>query len=147
MWPAFWTLGVDGEWPDGGEIDIMEFYRGILLANVAWGSNSRWIASWDSARHPIRTFPARDWASSYHVWRMDWDERAIDLYMDDRRMNHTNVSSLPVIREPAPIRFTLRILSLISLTIAAATVGIQLRQQFPARLDVDYVRVYQARTH
>ena len=45
MWPAFWTLGVDGEWPDGGEIDIMEFYRGILLANVAWGSDRRWVAS------------------------------------------------------------------------------------------------------
>jgi beta-glucanase (GH16 family) len=28
LWPAFWTLGVAGGWPDGGEIDIMEYYRG-----------------------------------------------------------------------------------------------------------------------
>src|ERR1022692_4919270 len=35
-WPAFWTLGISGGWPRNGEIDIMEFYRGLLLANVAW---------------------------------------------------------------------------------------------------------------
>ena len=146
MWPAFWTLGVDGEWPDGGEIDIMEFYRGILLANVAWGSDRRWVASWDSARHPIRTFAARDWASSYHVWRMDWDERAIDLYMDDRRMNHTDVSSL---RNPRTRTnpFHAPHFVLMSLAIGGWNGGDPTATQFPARLDVDYVRVYQAGTH
>ena len=146
MWPAFWTLGVDGEWPDGGEIDIMEFYRGILLANVAWGSNRRWVATWDASRHPVRSFPDRNWASSYHVWRMDWDARAIDLYVDDRRMNHTDIASL---RNPrtgtnpfhAPHYF------LISLAIGGWNGGDPAATQFPARLEVDYVRVYQARAH
>src|ERR1043166_2484149 len=46
LWPAFWTLGVEGEWPSNGEIDIMEFYRGSLLANVAWGTDRRWTAKW-----------------------------------------------------------------------------------------------------
>ncbi|GAB4458183.1 MAG: hypothetical protein OHK0029_19110 [Armatimonadaceae bacterium] len=31
LWPAFWTLGVDGEWPRNGEVDIMEYYRGNCL--------------------------------------------------------------------------------------------------------------------
>ena len=35
LWPAFWTLGVEGPWPGCGEIDIMEYYRGMLLANAA----------------------------------------------------------------------------------------------------------------
>lgn len=35
LWPAFWTLGVSGEWPSNGEVDIMEYYRNELLANVA----------------------------------------------------------------------------------------------------------------
>lgn len=35
MWPAWWTLGVEKGWPGNGEIDIMEYYRGKLLANIA----------------------------------------------------------------------------------------------------------------
>ncbi len=34
-WPAFWTLGAGGPWPDGGECDIMEYYRDMLKFNVA----------------------------------------------------------------------------------------------------------------
>src|ERR1051325_8652973 len=41
LWPAFWTLGVEGEWPKGVEIDIMEYYGGTLLANVAWETEKR----------------------------------------------------------------------------------------------------------
>jgi len=49
MWPAWWTLGVSGEWPSNGEIDIMEFYQSKLLANVACGTDTRWQAKWDSS--------------------------------------------------------------------------------------------------
>ncbi|HEX2657432.1 MAG TPA: glycoside hydrolase family 16 protein, partial [Polyangia bacterium] len=48
MWPAWWTLGVSGEWPSNGEIDIMEFYNGKILANVACGTSKQWTAKWDS---------------------------------------------------------------------------------------------------
>ena len=44
MWPAWWTLGVSGEWPSNGEIDIMEFYQGSVLANVACGTSTRYTA-------------------------------------------------------------------------------------------------------
>ena len=32
-----------------GEIDIMEYYNGKILANVACGTSTRWTAKWDSA--------------------------------------------------------------------------------------------------
>ena len=44
-WPAFWTAGTQGRWPHGGEIDVMEFHRGNLLANVAWGNDKPWAAA------------------------------------------------------------------------------------------------------
>src|SRR5688572_11067985 len=50
LWPAFWTLGVAGAWPHNGEIDIMEYYRGLLLANAAWGGAGRFQAIWDDSR-------------------------------------------------------------------------------------------------
>ena len=36
-WPAFWTLGISRGWPVGGEVDIMEYYTGTVLANVCYG--------------------------------------------------------------------------------------------------------------
>ena len=50
MWPAFWTLGVAGEWPSNGEIDIMEYYRDMLLANAVWGTNQQWVGKWSTTK-------------------------------------------------------------------------------------------------
>jgi beta-glucanase (GH16 family) len=32
LWPAIWTLGVEGQWPSNGEVDILECYKGQILA-------------------------------------------------------------------------------------------------------------------
>src|SRR5262245_23978599 len=72
LWPAFWTLGIVGAWPSNGEIDIMEYYRGMLLANVAWASEKPWAPIWDDLRKPITEFNDPDWSRKFHVWRMDW---------------------------------------------------------------------------
>ena len=53
LWPAWWTLGVDGQWPRNGEIDIMEYYRGKLLANVATGTATPYKAEWFSNTFPV----------------------------------------------------------------------------------------------
>src|SRR5207245_1879212 len=87
LWPAFWTLGVEGQWPDNGEIDIMEYYRGKLLANVAWGGSEQWEPKWDSVRKPIAEFKDPKWSKKFHVWRMDWDHAQIQLYVDDLLLN------------------------------------------------------------
>lgn len=71
MWPAWWMLGVNKEWPSNGEIDIMEYYRGMLLANIAFGTNERYKAHWFSKTKPVDSL----WASGFHAWRMDWDEK------------------------------------------------------------------------
>jgi beta-glucanase (GH16 family) len=72
LWPAFWTLGTAGPWPANSEIEIMEFYRGMLLANAAWGTD-RWnIARWDTVKKPIAEFKDPEWSKAFHVWRMEW---------------------------------------------------------------------------
>ena len=38
LWPAV-EAGSSGGWPHGGEIDIMDYYRGTLLANVTSGGH------------------------------------------------------------------------------------------------------------
>ncbi|MDQ2751662.1 MAG: glycoside hydrolase family 16 protein, partial [Bacteroidota bacterium] len=52
MRPAWWTLGIGEPWPANGEIDMMEFYRGKLLANIAClDSNGK--AKWFSKTKPV----------------------------------------------------------------------------------------------
>lgn len=141
MWPAFWTLGADGEWPDAGEIDVMEFYRGMLLANVAWGSAKRWVATWDSVRTPITALGGPEWRRAFHVWRMDWDADRIELSVDGRVLNSTSVAdtiSPRLTRTP----FRQPHFLLLSLAIAGQNGGDPSATTFPARFEVDYVRVY-----
>ena len=143
LWPAFWTLGADGRWPSNGEIDIMEYYGGKILANVASGTTKRYTPKWDSVKTPLSEFPA-DWADRFHVWRMDWDQEAIRLYVDGRLLNETlledtfNPEGHPI---PNPFRQPHYIL--LNLAIGGTSGGDPSGTEFPARYEIDYVRVYQ----
>jgi beta-glucanase (GH16 family) len=140
MWPAWWTVGTSGEWPYGGEIDMMEYYRGNLLANVACGTTTRWVAKWDSTSTPISTFGA-GWSSSFHVWRMDWDDQKIDLYVDGRLLNTTTLSSM--LNPDGTSPFTGSQTMLVNLAIGGGGGGDPSGTTFPVRYEVDWIRVFQ----
>ncbi len=140
LWPAWWTLGVSGEWPSNGEIDIMEFYQGKILANVACGTSTRWTAKWDSVTKQVSTFPA-DWSSQFHVWRMDWNDTKIDLYVDDALMNTTNLADMLNPNGQSPFRQAHYML--VNLAIGGINGGDPSGTPFPSRYEVDYIRVFQ----
>ena len=141
MWPAWWTLGNSGEWPSNGEIDIMEFYNGRVLANVACGTSTRYQAKWDSVTKTITSFNDPQWSSKFHVWRMDWDDTKIDLYLDDVLMNTTNLADMLNPNGMSPFRQPHYML--VNLAIGGLNGGDPSGSTFPARYEVDYVRVFQ----
>jgi beta-glucanase (GH16 family) len=143
LWPAFWTLGVAGEWPSNGEIDIMEYYRGMLLANVAWGGEGRWVAKWDSVKKPIAEFNDPDWPRKFHLWRMDWDEQGIKLYVDEILLNTTDLNETFNQNKEGKNPFRQPHYILLNLAIGGTNGGDPTKTEFPARFEVDYVRVYQ----
>lgn len=122
----------------------------IVLANACWkGDNER--DAWDSARLPLSHFTDRDpdWASKFHVWRMDWTPEAICLYLDDELMNeiptaqaahgggfHHDVNPFAN-DEPGFGQYVL-----LNLAIGACG-GEPDISAFPMVYEVDYVRVYQ----
>ncbi len=151
MWPAIWTLGSARDWPHAGEIDIMEFYRGKILANAAWGNERRWQAVWDSSATPVEELADNDtdrgdvaaWAGRFHVWRMDWDQTAIKLYIDGKLLNTIELDKT-VNRTPgAENPFHEPHYLLLNLAIGGNNGGDPGETPFPQRYLVDYVRVYQ----
>jgi beta-glucanase (GH16 family) len=143
IWPAFWTLGEKGEWPDNGEIDIMEFYRGMLLANLAWGSNERYKPIWNTNKKQISTFNDPDWSSKFHVWRMDWDENSIKIYVDDMLMASQDQAKAINAKNKDITPFKQPHYILLGMALGGDNGGDLSKTDFPARFEVDYVRIYQ----
>ncbi len=142
MWPAWWTLGVDKRWPGNGEIDIMEYYRGKLLANIAClGGNQK--AEWHSNRFSTDSLGGMNWSSQFHVWRMDWTEEFIELYIDDHLLNKVSVDQL-VNKDGSGFNpFQQPHYMLLNLAMGGDNGGDVTGTSFPQKFEVDYVRVYQ----
>jgi beta-glucanase (GH16 family) len=142
LWPAWWTLGVTGQWPASGEIDIMEYYRKKLLANIACIASNR-KAEWYSNTFSIDSLGGRRWASKFHIWRMDWDEKTISLYIDDQLLNKVELSKL-VNKDGSEINpFKQPHYMLLNLAIGGQNGGDPANTRFPNKFEVDYARVYQ----
>lgn len=140
MWPAWWTLGVDGSWPHNGEIDILEYYDGVVLANAAWGTEEQWVPEWDDVRIPISDFD-ENWADEFHTWRMDWNEDYIRLYLDDELLNEVDLSE--TINPDGTNPFHQPHYMLVNLAIGGNQGGDPSGTEFPARYEIDYIRVYE----
>ena len=143
LWPAFWTLGITGPWPHGGEIDIMEYYRGTLLANVAWGGAKPFQAIWADTRKPLDSFNDAKWSAAFHVWRMDWDERTIVLSVDGTKLNEVELTRTVNQDGTGRNPFHEPQYVLLNLAIGGTAGGDPSGTEFPAKFDVDFVRVYQ----
>lgn len=148
-WPAIWLLGRGMDWPDNGEIDMMEYYRigGVphILANACWGTDRPWTPEWNSKAVPFSHFTDRDpqWADKFHIWRMDWDEQAIRIYLDDELIN--DIPQRLAVNGTAgrgeqPFKKPQYLLLNLAL---GGDHGGDITSQMPMRYEIDYVRVYQ----
>jgi beta-glucanase (GH16 family) len=142
-WPAWWTLGVKGQWPSNGEIDIMEYYNKKLLANIATGTNQQYKAKWFANTFNIDSLGGQAWADKFHVWRMDWDEKAIALYVDDILLNKVALEQLVNVDGTNINPFKQPHYMLLDFALGGVNGGDPSKTQFPRKFVVDYVRVYQ----
>lgn len=145
-WPAIWFVGVEKDWPYKGEIDVMEFYgtdKGpSILANTAWGGERRGGAKWNTQIYPFTHFVEKDkdWAAKFHVWRMDWTEDYIRIYLDDELLNETDLSKTFNPDGFNPFRQPQQILLNLALRSKDSDFPDSL---FPMVCEIDYVRIYQ----
>lgn len=151
MWPAIWTLGskygTEGgrDWPVCGEIDIMEYYKGLIKANAFWAAKEKWKTIGDRFQIPVAKLASQSpeaWAQEFHVWRMDWDEKTIRIYVDDRLLNTIDLSKTINQTPDGANPFQEPHYLLLNLALGGSG-GDPSKTEFPRRYEIDYVRVYQ----
>lgn len=142
IWPAFWTLGLSDNWPANGEIDIMEYYKGVILANIAWESDRRGNPVWDSETIGLNEFKNPKWNEEFHIWRMDWVEDSIKLFVDNQLINKVDLTTTyngtnnkNPFHQPHYL--------LVNLAVGGMNGGEITPESLPAKFVIDYIRVYQ----
>ncbi len=145
LWPAIWTIGTaDRKWPANGEIDIMEYYRGRIMANAAWARPGEYQSRWDSSATFLKDLPNRhNWSKRFHVWRMDWTEDYIRLYLDDHLLNEIDLSKTINETPDKANPFHDPHYLILNLAVGGTNGGDPSDTKFPRQFVVDYVRVYQ----
>jgi beta-glucanase (GH16 family) len=140
-WPAIWMLPTDwryGDWPRSGEIDIMEhvgFDPGRIHASAHTQAYNHVAGTQKTA---IRVVDGA--TTGFHVYRVDWTPDAIRGYVDDALvLEFANEG-----RGPDAWPFDQRFHLLLNVAVGGDWGGQQGVDDgaFPARMQVDYVRVY-----
>ena len=142
-WPAIWMLPVDmKKWPDDGEIDIMEQVGAepnLIYASLHTKLFNHTIKTQRSAQKLVPTS-----CTAFHVYQLDWRPDVITIGVDGRgilRVRNDQPGGKGAWPYFTPFKMIL------NLAIGgdwAAAKGVD-DAAMPQRMDVDYVRVWQAR--
>lgn len=135
-WPAIWTVGSGGRWPEDGELDIMEQIgsrpsRVFSTVHMAAGSGGLGKGAGSQISAPC---------SSFHTYHMLWTAEDIRFGVDGierfrYRNPHTGSAAWPF-DAPQFLIFNIAIGGVLGGPVDDAI--------FPVRMEVDYVRIYQA---
>eukprot|EP00903_Cladosiphon_okamuranus_P018231 g16770.t1 len=154
LWPAFWMMpqgNAYGEWAASGEIDIFESRNNFteVVNNLHYGNafpNNTNINGECFLDVPIGTL------EEYHVYAVEWDEDEFVWFMDDietcRRDEWftVNARSGEPLQKPAP--FDQDFYLVLNMAFGGNDEFVGSGQVddsvLPARMEVDFVRVYQS---
>jgi beta-glucanase (GH16 family) len=140
-WPAIWTLGTGGRWPEDGEIDLMEqtgANKGQVLGTIhtrAWNYYNGSLGVGQGS-----TAAAADACTAFHKYQLTWDTNAVTIGLDG--INYFTFNKAPGAgndRWP----FDNPQYLLLNLAVGGVLGGTVDNTSFPNRMEVDYVRVYQ----
>lgn len=142
-WPAIWMLPTDWqgqEWPDVGELDIME--QVSYDPTIIHGSIHCHDYNWVNGTQVTEVIEVDSAVDEYHVYAMEWNEQEIKYYVDDTnyfvfKNNNQGSDSWP---------FTHDFHFLINIAVGGfwgGEYGVD-DSIFPAKMYIDYVRVCQS---
>jgi beta-glucanase (GH16 family) len=142
IWPALWMLGTNiasSGWPACGEIDIMELIGtspSTVYGTLHWGSISGSHVS-KGSDYKLLT---GDYSKEFHVFSIIWGENYIQWRVDDQKFLEISISDLGA----APYPFNANQFFIFNVAVGGNWPGPpDNTTEFPQRMFVDYVRVFQ----
>jgi beta-glucanase (GH16 family) len=87
-WPAIWMMPADpkwnnGDWPDNGEIDIME-HVGFDYGAIH-GSLHMKTYNWMNGNQPTAIVRLPDVDTTFHDYGIEWSAESLTFFIDDQR--------------------------------------------------------------
>lgn len=137
LWPAFWMLGSNiGSvgWPACGEIDVMEHVNtnNVAHGTIHWQADNGQYASYGGSR-PTNV-------NAYHVYTIEWNDQRIRWFVDGQQYHEVNIAN----GVNGTHEFHNDFFLLLNMAVGGNWPGFSIDEgRLPARMLVDYVRVYQ----
>ncbi len=139
-WPAIWLMGSEEEHPFCDEVDVMEYYlcgeTPSILANFLWSNNGEY--NWSTKQIALDYFKNKDvdWENKFHIWKLDWQENYMRVYIDDELINEINISNIK------GNKFKKKYYILLNLAIGRK--GLRPKDvDLPLIYEIEYVKVFQ----
>ena len=145
LWPAFWMLPVNNQWPTTGEIDIME-YRGdqatITQATLHYG------AAWPNNKYDGSVYNTSiDLSADFHVYAVEWSDNDIKWFFDGTviKTETKNPNSLDPVSNANAWPWDKDFYIILNLAVGGWFTGVTSANNVvltKPTFEIDYVRVY-----
>ncbi|GAA5082655.1 beta-glucanase (GH16 family) [Thermocatellispora tengchongensis] len=144
LWPAFWMMGADfltgRPWPYNGEIDIME----VLGKDVKTSYSTVHAPAYNGGGgvgSPYTLPGGAEFSADFHTWAAIWNSKGITYTLDGRTVFTVDKATVEATRGPWIFDHPFYII--LNLAVGGDWPGPpDASTPFPARMLVDYVRVY-----
>lgn len=142
LWPAFWMLGTSFgavPWPESGELDILE-NRGSEPATTSSAIHGKGYSGETLFAH-AQVLERGTVADSYHVYAIEWDSLQARFFVD--RIPHLTVTRAELERHGKSV-LDQSFFLILNLAVGGKFDGDPESDAiFPAKMLVDYVRIYE----
>ena len=145
-WAAFWGLPTEwkyGNWPNSGEIDVLEhvgFEEGHIVSSVHNIAHHGDLSRSDQTKYVI----AKDVVNSFNDYVLEWDEKEIKTYINGKLIFSYPKNDQPWERWPFDQKFHF----ILNIAVGGNWGGLKGINDtaFPAKMEIEHFRVYKKNT-
>lgn len=147
-WPAFWMLGVNGKYPDNGEIDLMEHlnYDSIVYQTL----HTHYTLNLDGRGKPENGSVTKIDPDGYNTYGMEWyPDRVVFLVNGEPTLTYPNLEGQTnadgVVMEGQYPYDKGPFYLLLDMQLGGSWVGGVDPEELPVKMEIDWVKVWRER--